>query len=346
MTRRLTSTAALAVLLCACGDDPPPRGLAWEIAFADAALRTRAAVVEATIRRGGCAGETVFAAEIRSGGGMGDTPVLPRGAWGFAARARDASCVWFAEGCVRVELPSDEKVIVELAPSVESMACAAERCVDGDCRIPSDGGGVDGDVDGGACASTETACDDARDEDCDRRTDCHDTDCASAIACASCSTITCTGCTICRDGTCVDAPEGEACAGGICAFGTCCQGCIGSLACEPGTDPAQCGIAGETCEMCPPCHRCTAGTCAPVEDGVACAEGGTCRSGTCCVGCWDATGCHDGTERIACGVPGGFCTGCGACEACAGGSCMPCTTLGLACCPDSSCMPMEACPAM
>jgi hypothetical protein len=121
-----------AVAIAACGSDPDP--LEWELAFESRALRTRAAVIEARIVKGGCASEeilyvTAFAPDELGG----NPPELAEGTYGLLARAQDAECMWYAQGCTEVELPrGGAKVVVTIAAldgeTLDCDACQARQC--------------------------------------------------------------------------------------------------------------------------------------------------------------------------------------------------------------------------
>jgi hypothetical protein len=88
--------------------------MGWGVDFHSDALRARATLVEAQVRRGGCDGSTLFSTRI-SAAEAGDNPTeLAPGRYGFYARARDANCVWFATGCTEARLPSDTTLTVVL----------------------------------------------------------------------------------------------------------------------------------------------------------------------------------------------------------------------------------------
>ncbi len=140
----------LAVSACGDGD---PRALDWSIVFADEALRADARLVEAEIRQGGCDGEVVWSATIRPDDldGM-RPPALEPGTWGFAARARDASCVWIAAGCEPAELGADDQpasVRTVLAEATPVAACAPESCRAGECGLADAGSNDTGTPDTG-----------------------------------------------------------------------------------------------------------------------------------------------------------------------------------------------------
>ncbi|RLB51976.1 MAG: hypothetical protein DRJ42_15910, partial [Deltaproteobacteria bacterium] len=124
---------ALAAIGFGCEGDPLPLG--WDLEFSDGALLGRAVVVEAVIFEGGCDGEEVFSTEILKGeDSVAVAPHLADGRWAFGGRARDGSCVTFAEGCTEVTLPTAGPVNVMLsARATEVPACSSSRCSEGQC---------------------------------------------------------------------------------------------------------------------------------------------------------------------------------------------------------------------
>ncbi|MFO0708951.1 MAG: hypothetical protein U0353_03885 [Sandaracinus sp.] len=150
LTCRARSTSLLglacALALTACRADPS----AFELRFADGALRARAATVEVTISEGTCSspGPVVYGPEVFAVDAEGMRPAaLPRTPHAFRARALDASCTVFAETCVDVDLAAQGSapVILTLSASVEEPACDAASCRAGVCVAARDAGaGRDG----------------------------------------------------------------------------------------------------------------------------------------------------------------------------------------------------------
>jgi hypothetical protein len=120
----LAFSSLVLTLAASCGGSS--HGLEWGIDFEEPSLRARTTLVEAQVRSGGCDGATVFSTRI-SGANAGKQPAdFPSGRYGFYARARDSSCIWFAMGCVERELPTDSKLTVVLhavATSERDLAC-------------------------------------------------------------------------------------------------------------------------------------------------------------------------------------------------------------------------------
>ena len=150
MRHRSIFAFCVLTLVLAAGCDASSHGLSWGIEFENPALRKRATLVEAQVRVGGCDGATVFSTRI-SAANAGQQPAdFPSGRYGFYARARDASCRWFASGCLERELPSDSELTVVLreVPSMErDLACVegdenqgAATASDGGSTVSEDGG--------------------------------------------------------------------------------------------------------------------------------------------------------------------------------------------------------------
>jgi hypothetical protein len=139
----------LVVAAVSCG--PDDHTLRWTFGFDSDADAARAIAVEGRVLAGGCDGtEVLFSSEARMGTPSTQPPSLPPGRYGFAGRARDGDCTWFAEGCVEVELPTDDgaSVDVVLTSGPTEAQCAPDECVDGMCTTidagpPPDAGGPD-----------------------------------------------------------------------------------------------------------------------------------------------------------------------------------------------------------
>jgi hypothetical protein len=136
---RLLPLLCAAAAVCACDDGPDPLG--WELAFESSSLRTRAAVIEARIVKGGCASdEILYVTTFTPDEAGSDPPELDKGSYGLIARAQDADCMWYAQGCTEVVLPrGGAKVVVTIAASRdETLDCDACQAVQ--CGGESDGG--------------------------------------------------------------------------------------------------------------------------------------------------------------------------------------------------------------
>lgn len=131
MRHRTLSILALALLAGACETTTE---VPWEIRSADPAALEGAAIVETSVRRGGCEGVLVYREPIGAGR-PGPRPQLGRGLHGFAAEVRDASCVPLARGCIERDLPlrPGERVELVLERVLPTPACAPSACVEGTC---------------------------------------------------------------------------------------------------------------------------------------------------------------------------------------------------------------------
>lgn len=349
-------TLALGVAACT----PDPHGLSWGVRFASPDDEARAVLIEARILRGGCDGTPVYAADLMPGGpSMAMSPdELAQGLYGFAARARDADCVWFAENCVEDDLPQEVEapIIVLLTAGPESAECAPAMCVAGRCEgelrdggpsdsgMRMDGGRMDGGdrTDGGrdgggtdgfvpprdGCTSSPEVCDN-RDNDCNGMVD--------------------DGFRICGD-------ENARCTSGTC---TCGSGMTYSgMRCYfTDADPQNCGTVGHACAD---TEYCSGGTCTcrvglvratsgarmgecvdRTNDPLACGSGfancgtmGSMRS--CRTTCEDA--CTAGQTR--CDVSSATCSGCGRCVIDTNLASDPenCGGCGIACATDEVCV--------
>ena len=140
----MARVAALAVavgMLAVSGCEGDPHRASWTVRFGDPTLRERADVVEARIERGGCgSGIEVYREDIGLDGAARMPASLAPGVYGFAARARDAACTYYAAGCTERTLPTEETSIVTVLTASAEQACAS------DAGSGTDGGG---DVDGG-----------------------------------------------------------------------------------------------------------------------------------------------------------------------------------------------------
>ncbi len=203
-----------------------------------------------------------------------------------AGRCVDPHCSPSTPELCPVACEGDAQCDEELVWCEGARLCRAGACL---CRdAPTDGGVSDGGVDtGSSCATTETACDDGMDEDCDGLTDCADDDCIGA----SCDDgFFCTMNDKCgTDGACSDTEP------------RCATFCNEStMSCEECTMDADCG-APTTGAW---------GSCGGFSD--ACSETGTqtrsvttprCNSGTCTVETTSESGtCTRTTTGTTCGA--------------------------------------------
>jgi len=101
---------------------------------------------------GGCNGtEVLFSARVSGASAAMSPPTLGPGRYGFAARARDASCHWYAAGCSEVVVPVGGTTTRMLATSETiEPGCSADAGVH---DAPS-GDGASSDVTRPPCATT------------------------------------------------------------------------------------------------------------------------------------------------------------------------------------------------
>ena len=108
----------------------------WELRLAPEIDAQSVRALEATIRRGGCQGELIYAEQFTFDGA--NTPPRPprlnKGRYGLGGAARDAACQTIAQGCVEVTLPASSSALqVVLQPQSASAVCDAAACSDGQC---------------------------------------------------------------------------------------------------------------------------------------------------------------------------------------------------------------------
>lgn len=156
MRRALAAVlATLTLAACDASAEVP-----WEVRGADPSILDRAAILETSVRRGGCEGVLVYREAIARDR-RGPAPSLGRGLHGFSAEARDAECRPIARGCVERDLPllPGDRVDLVLERVLPVAACAASACVDGTC-IDRDAGVIERDAgsgDGGPPELTDAA---------------------------------------------------------------------------------------------------------------------------------------------------------------------------------------------
>ncbi len=214
---RAASLGVLALALASC---QPSRNVSFNLRFEEAATRSATAAIRVRILDGGCGGALLYSSVFDIGDPQAarTPPLLARGAYGFEAEARDASCAVIASTCLVRELPLDTDVLeLVLEDVTPSPACAAGLCDDGVCRDDEPDAGPpprDGGVDAGP--------------------------------------MICTGDGECPGGRCRD----QMCCAG-CWDGTSCQGGVATAACGGGgEDCAACtggqSCIGQACVMSPP----------------------------------------------------------------------------------------------
>ncbi|HMI93330.1 MAG TPA: hypothetical protein VK509_18290 [Polyangiales bacterium] len=139
-TCRLALVAlALVASAIGCGDDT--HALDFQIGFASSELAARAERLEARILLGGCDGDDALYTSSFAADEMGELPKeLGSGRFGFAARALDDGCRWYAAGCRELALPrnGDARTLVMLeAMATPAVDCDAEGCDERACRAPA-----------------------------------------------------------------------------------------------------------------------------------------------------------------------------------------------------------------
>jgi hypothetical protein len=134
---------AISIVLALSAGCAPAQQATWWIEFDSTALGARASLVEASVIVGGCSGdEVVYSVRFAGASAAVAPPTLAPGSYGFAARARDASCRWYAAGCADVMLPAGGTTtrLRAIAETIET-GCSADASA-GDAR-PTDAGAID-----------------------------------------------------------------------------------------------------------------------------------------------------------------------------------------------------------
>ncbi|WP_236605504.1 C-type lectin domain-containing protein [Sandaracinus amylolyticus] len=151
---RATIPLLVAILLAAC---ERTEEVPWEIRSADPSALESAAIIETTVRRGGCEGVLIYRESIAPDR-PGPRPQVGRGLHGFAAEVRDAECRPLVRGCIERDLPlrAGERVELVLERVLPTAACAASACVEGTCT-DRDAGAVEIDDAGMHDAGVEDA---------------------------------------------------------------------------------------------------------------------------------------------------------------------------------------------
>ncbi len=130
--------APVALLAALAGGCRP--SVSWTIRFDPESLASRAVLVRAEIREGGCSGPARYSSELSRGERVAPVPpVLGSGRWGFAAAAIDDGCVRFASVCEEVSFPGPSVVALVLVPTAEASFCGAGVCAAGVCAGPDAG---------------------------------------------------------------------------------------------------------------------------------------------------------------------------------------------------------------
>jgi len=129
----------------------------WSYRFADPDVRERTAILEATIRAGGCEGEPVHAQTFGRDQDAAMPPLLSAGTYGLELVARDAACAVIGQVCELIVAGERAEVVLTIAREDSGESCASGEVCDGGRCEAGDCGCVD---EAGACRSgTElTAC--------------------------------------------------------------------------------------------------------------------------------------------------------------------------------------------
>jgi alpha-tubulin suppressor-like RCC1 family protein len=333
--------------LAACSQSP--RTLPWGVRLPRDAPG-RAVYVEAEIRRGSCTGEVLYREEVAvsAGAGSGMPGVLPPGTYALKARARDASCIWFASGCLVLVLPFEGEAVVELEVGAETPQCPLALCAEGRCVDLDAGSGLlDGDAGADACVAADERCNE-RDDDCDGSVDETFDLATDAMNCGMCGR-SCGARASCSSGSCVcnagfadcngelaDGCEADLSSAATC--GDCATSCSGRTPlCAPVGDRltciATCGpgqtLCGTSCVdtdthvlHCGGCDR----ACPALANATVTCEGGMCRY-SCSAGFGncdgnDANGCEQPLTTLShCGACGVMCSRANATATCSTGMC-------------------------
>jgi hypothetical protein len=125
--------ALLAVLALGCGDDTTE--LRWTVRFDPPTIERAGGVLVARVLSGGCSGPVLAEWEMARGEMPSGGVTIGEERIGLFARASDASCTWYARGCVELPLPvrSDTSVDVVLSAELPTSRCFDLGCVDGRC---------------------------------------------------------------------------------------------------------------------------------------------------------------------------------------------------------------------
>lgn len=124
----------LVVLALGCGDDTTE--LRWTVRFDPPALEREGGVVVTRVLSGGCTGPVLAEWELSHGEASSGGVTLGAQRIGLSARAADASCTWYARGCVELDLPvpSDTSVDLVLYEESPDARCFGLACNDGRCE--------------------------------------------------------------------------------------------------------------------------------------------------------------------------------------------------------------------
>ncbi len=138
---RLSAVTRLRVWLAlglSIGCSPELAEPAWELRFDSAADLARWTTIDVRVAAGSCESASdmsAFSATLYRGIEPIARPDLPAGEYAFFAEAYDSTCRRFAAGCVAVELPSEEPILVDFSREsggarCDSISCRAGLCDD------------------------------------------------------------------------------------------------------------------------------------------------------------------------------------------------------------------------
>ncbi|MBW2465059.1 MAG: VCBS repeat-containing protein, partial [Deltaproteobacteria bacterium] len=130
--RRLITCSLTLALAVACGE---PQALPWRVELGSSLSGESVVYVEGRIFRGGCDGGLWYEAGqlVGSGTTLPVPEALDDGTWGFAGRAANDRCEWFASGCVERRIPEELSPVVVTIERGEPPFTA--RCADCDAGI-------------------------------------------------------------------------------------------------------------------------------------------------------------------------------------------------------------------
>lgn len=115
--------------LAGCGDSL----VAFRVVFDEDSDQERARAVELVALVGGCESTEVAYRWALDRDTTPESADLPDGRYGIRASAVDATCTRFAAGCVDVQLPATDEVLVTLSAEDALYTCGDETCSDGRC---------------------------------------------------------------------------------------------------------------------------------------------------------------------------------------------------------------------
>lgn len=108
--------------------------VSFRVNFEDEASQARARFVELAALAGGCEGTEVIYEWTLDRDTTPEATELPDGRYGIRVRAMDATCQRFAMGCVEVDLPRSDEVLVQAASTDLRYTCGDRTCDDGRCE--------------------------------------------------------------------------------------------------------------------------------------------------------------------------------------------------------------------